>query len=52
VFRAEGGHRFRRIEVQAGRVSSDGFQEVIAGLAPGDQIVVNALQFASAADTE
>ena len=52
VFRAEGGHRFRRIEVQAGRVSSDGFQEVIAGLAPGDQIVANALQFASAADTE
>jgi cobalt-zinc-cadmium efflux system membrane fusion protein len=52
VFRAEGGHRFRRIEVQAGRVSSDGFQEVIAGLAPGDRIVANALQFASAADTE
>jgi cobalt-zinc-cadmium efflux system membrane fusion protein len=52
VFRAEGGHRFRRIEVQAGRVSSDGFQEVIAGVAPGDQIVANALQFASAADTE
>jgi cobalt-zinc-cadmium efflux system membrane fusion protein len=52
VFRAEGGHRFRRIEVQAGRVSSDGLQEILAGLAPGDQIVVNALQFASAADTE
>jgi cobalt-zinc-cadmium efflux system membrane fusion protein len=52
VFRAEGGHRFHRIEVQAGRVSSDGLQEVIAGLAPGDQIVANALQFASAADTE
>ena len=52
VFRAEGGHRFRRIEVQAGRVSSDGWQEILAGLAPGDQIVANALQFASAADTE
>ena len=52
VFRAEGGHRFRRIEVQAGRVSSDGFQEVITGVVPGDQIVANALQFASAADTE
>src|SRR5208337_4785646 len=52
VFRAEGGHRFRRIEVQAGRVSSDGFEEILAGLAPGDQIVANALQFASAADTE
>jgi cobalt-zinc-cadmium efflux system membrane fusion protein len=52
VFRAEGGHRFRRIEVQAGHVSSDGFQEVMAGLAPGDRIVANALQFASAADTE
>jgi cobalt-zinc-cadmium efflux system membrane fusion protein len=52
VFRAEGGHRFRRIEVQAGRASSDGFEEILAGLAPGDQIVANALQFASAADTE
>jgi len=52
VFRAEGGHRFRRIEVQAGHVSSDGFQEVLAGVGPGVQIVANALQFASAADTE
>jgi len=52
VFRAEGGPRFRRIEVQAGRVSSDGFEEILAGLGPGDQIVANALQFASAADTE
>ena len=52
VFRAEGGHRFRRVEVQAGRVSSDGLQEILAGLARGDQIVANALQFASAADTE
>lgn len=52
VFRAEGGRRFRRIEIQAGRVSDDGFEEVLTGLAPGDKIVANALQFSSAADTE
>jgi cobalt-zinc-cadmium efflux system membrane fusion protein len=52
VFRLENGTRFRRTEIQAGPVRGDRLQEVLVGLAPGDKIVANALQFASAADTE
>ncbi len=52
VFRPEGGRRFRRTEIQAGPVTSDGLQEVLGGLSPGDKVVANALQFSSAAETE
>ncbi|HYM11639.1 MAG TPA: efflux RND transporter periplasmic adaptor subunit [Bryobacterales bacterium] len=47
VFRPVGGARFRRAEVQGGPVTSDGMQEILAGLAPGDAVVANALQFSS-----
>ena len=43
VFREEGLSRFRRSEVQAGRVLPDGTQEILAGLTPGDPVVANAL---------
>ena len=43
VFREEGLSRFRRSEVQAGRVLPDGTQEILSGLAPGDRIVTDAL---------
>jgi len=52
VFCPEGGRRFRRMEIQAGPVASDGSQEVLSGLSPGDKVVANALQFASAAAME
>jgi cobalt-zinc-cadmium efflux system membrane fusion protein len=52
VFKPEGGPRFRRLEIQAGRVFSDGLQEVLSGLAPGDKIVTNALQFSNAAESQ
>ncbi len=52
VFRPQGGHWFRRLEIQAGPVLQDGFQEVLGGLSPGDKVVANALQFSSAADSE
>jgi cobalt-zinc-cadmium efflux system membrane fusion protein len=52
VFKPEGGPRFRRIEIQAGRVFSDGMQEVRSGLAPGDKVVANALQFSNAAENQ
>lgn len=49
VFRAEPGGRFRRTEVQAGASTGDGRQELLAGgVRPGDQVVVNALEFSSA----
>ena len=52
VFKPEGGLRFRRLEIQAGRVFSDGLQEVLSGLVPGDKIVANALQFSNAAENQ
>jgi cobalt-zinc-cadmium efflux system membrane fusion protein len=50
VFRFEGEKRLRRTEVQAGAVSSDGFQEILRGVKPGERVVANALQFASATE--
>jgi cobalt-zinc-cadmium efflux system membrane fusion protein len=46
------GNRFRRLEVQAGPVSSAGYQVILSGLAAGGKVVANALQFASAAGME
>jgi cobalt-zinc-cadmium efflux system membrane fusion protein len=49
VFRPEGENRFRRCEVQGGAVTPDGWQQILNGLRPGEQVVGNALQFSSAA---
>ena len=48
VFVPIGGRQFRRVEVQAGAVSPDGMQDVLAGVSPGDRVVTTALQFSSA----
>ena len=48
VFRTDGPNRFRRTEVQAGRVLPDGVQEIADGLVPGDTVVADALDFATA----
>ena len=45
-----GDSRFRRIAVQLGPQERDGYEQVITGLKPNDQIVTNALQFSSAAE--
>jgi cobalt-zinc-cadmium efflux system membrane fusion protein len=50
VFRSEGGGEFRRIPIQAGPVAPDNSQEVLSGLSPGAQVVVDALQFSNAAE--
>jgi cobalt-zinc-cadmium efflux system membrane fusion protein len=47
VFRPAGGKNFRRVEVTAGAAQADGSQQVLSGLAAGDQVVSNALQFSS-----
>jgi membrane fusion protein, heavy metal efflux system len=52
VFTPLGGNRFQRREVQVGPASSDGFQVIVSGLAGGDKVVANALQFSSAAGME
>ncbi len=52
VFVPEGGNVFRRVSVHAGHVLSDQWREVLSGLEPGQKVVANALQFASAAAME
>jgi membrane fusion protein, heavy metal efflux system len=48
VFRKDSPTRFRRLEVHAAGVTADGFEEFEGALAPGDEVVANALQFSTA----
>lgn len=50
VYTPEGDGKFRRVALQLGPVLSDGSQQVISGLKPSDQVVLNALQFSSAVE--
>ena len=50
VYVPVGDSRFRRVAVQLGPQERDGYEQVITGLKPNDQIVTNALQFSSAAE--
>jgi cobalt-zinc-cadmium efflux system membrane fusion protein len=49
VFVPAGDHRFRRLEIHAGRVATNGAQQILAGLHPGDRVVANALEISGAA---
>lgn len=44
VFVPAGGNHFRRIEVQAGDILPGNIQEIISGIAPGQQVVRSVLQ--------
>jgi membrane fusion protein, heavy metal efflux system len=46
VFRPAGNKQFHRVEIQTGPVMSDGYQQVLSGLQPGDAVVSNVLQLA------
>ena len=48
VFRKEGDKNFRRVVVQADGLAPDGMQEIREGVKPGDELVMNALEFSSA----
>jgi cobalt-zinc-cadmium efflux system membrane fusion protein len=52
VFTPLGGNQFRRREVQVGPATADGFQVILSGLAAGEKVVANALQFSTAAGME
>jgi cobalt-zinc-cadmium efflux system membrane fusion protein len=39
------GNAFRRVEVVSGDMLPGGMQEIVKGIAPGQQIVANALEF-------
>lgn len=42
--------QFRRTEVQALPAGKDGFQHIVSGVKPGDQVAANALQFSRAVE--
>ena len=44
VFVSAGGKQFRRVEVEAGDALPGGKQEILSGIAPGQQLVSNVLQ--------
>jgi membrane fusion protein, heavy metal efflux system len=44
------GNQFRRTEVVAGNMLPGGMQEIISGIAPGQQVVGNALEFQNTAE--
>lgn len=47
VFRKEGDKKFRRVVVQADGLAPDGQQEIREGVKSGDEVVMNALEFAT-----
>jgi cobalt-zinc-cadmium efflux system membrane fusion protein len=50
VFRQVGTNLFRRDEIQGGEVAPDGYQFVLSGVRPGEQVVKNALQMSASAE--
>jgi membrane fusion protein, heavy metal efflux system len=45
VYVSAGGKTFRRVEVKAGEMLPSNMQAILSGVAPGQQIVANALEF-------
>ena len=45
VYVPAGGNKFRRVEVKAGEMVAGNMQAVRSGIAPGQQVIVNALEF-------
>jgi cobalt-zinc-cadmium efflux system membrane fusion protein len=52
VFVPAGNNQFRRVALQLGPQTSDGFVQVASGLKPQDKVATNALQLSSAAEEQ
>jgi len=52
VFVPEGGHHFRRVEVQAGDRLPDNDQEILAGIRPGQPVVHSVLQLEASLESQ
>jgi cobalt-zinc-cadmium efflux system membrane fusion protein len=52
VFLQQDAHKFRRLEVQSGSTLPDGFSVILAGLRPGDKVVLDALQFSNTVEQQ
>ena len=52
VYLPTGGNQFRRVEVVGGDMLAGGAQEIISGIAPGQQVVANALEFQNSVEQQ
>jgi membrane fusion protein, heavy metal efflux system len=52
VFTPAGGHQFRRVEVDAGDMLPGNRQEVLSGIAPGQQVVSQVLRLEATLETQ
>ncbi len=52
VYEPVGGNRFRRVAVQAGDMLPGGSQEILSGIAPGQQLVRSVLQLESVLEAQ
>jgi cobalt-zinc-cadmium efflux system membrane fusion protein len=52
VYVPSGGNQFRRTEVVGGDMLPSSMQEIVSGLAPGQQVVSNALEFQNSAEQQ
>jgi membrane fusion protein, heavy metal efflux system len=52
VYEPVKGNQFRRTEVVGGDMLPGGMQEIVSGLAPGQQVVANALEFQNSAEQQ
>ena len=52
VFVPAGNNQFRRVALQLGPQTSDGFVQVTSGLKAQDRVATNALQLSSAAEEQ
>jgi cobalt-zinc-cadmium efflux system membrane fusion protein len=50
VYVPAGGNNFRRVEVKAGAMLPGDVQEIRSGIAPGQQVIANALEFQNTAE--
>ena len=50
VYVPAGGNNFRRVEVKAGEMLPGEMQEIRSGIAPGQQVIANALEFQNTAE--
>jgi cobalt-zinc-cadmium efflux system membrane fusion protein len=52
VYLPAGGNKFQRVEVKAGDMLVGNRQEILLGLAPGQQVVANALEFQNSVEQQ
>jgi cobalt-zinc-cadmium efflux system membrane fusion protein len=52
VFEPAGNNQFKRIEVTTGDMRPEGMEEILSGIAPGQQVVKNVLELEATADAQ